>query len=72
MMLSLLSMSVTVWVVGLHLAIFGVGQGMFQSPNNSNIMSTAPKNKVGLVGGLNALVRSIGMVLGILCMFFPR
>lgn len=64
-LLSLLSTHVAVWLVALHLAIFGVGQGMFQSPNNSSLMGTAPRAKTGLVGGLNALVRNIGMVLGI-------
>ena len=64
-LLTLLSGHAPVWLVALHLAIFGVGQGMFQSPNNSSLMSTAPRDKVGLVGGLNALVRNIGMVFGI-------
>ena len=64
-LLNLLSPSVAIWVVGFHLAIFGVGQGMFQSPNNSSIMAAAPRSKVGLVGGLNALIRNIGMVIGI-------
>ncbi|MFB5191342.1 MFS transporter [Alicyclobacillus fastidiosus] len=64
-LLTLLSTHVAVWLVAIHLCIFGVGQGMFQSPNNSSLMGTAPRDKVGLVGGLNALVRNIGMVLGI-------
>jgi len=64
-LLTLLSTQASVWLVALHLAIFGVGQGMFQSPNNSSLMGTAPRDKVGQVGGLNALVRNIGMVLGI-------
>ncbi|WDL95540.1 MFS transporter [Alicyclobacillus sp. ALC3] len=64
-LLNLLSTGVQPWVVGLHLVLFGIGQGMFQSPNNANIMNTAPRSKVGLVGGLNALVRNIGMVIGI-------
>lgn len=64
-LLNLLSANVPVWLVALHLAIFGVGQGMFQSPNNASIMGAAPREKTGLVGGLNALVRNVGMVLGI-------
>lgn len=64
-LLNMLSIHVATWVVALHLAIFGIGQGMFQSPNNSSLMGTAPREKVGLVGGLNALVRNIGMVFGI-------
>ncbi|UJF34127.1 MFS transporter [Paenibacillus hexagrammi] len=53
------------WIVGLHLALFGLGTGLFQSPNNSSVMGSAPKHKLGTAGGLNALVRNIGMVLGI-------
>lgn len=63
--LNLLSPSVPIGVVALHLAVFGVGQGMFQSPNNSSIMGSVPRSKVGSAGGLNALVRNIGMVMGI-------
>ena len=63
--LNLLSPTVPIGVVALHLAVFGVGQGMFQSPNNSSIMGSVPRAKVGSAGGLNALVRNIGMVLGI-------
>lgn len=64
-LLTFLSIHAPVWLVAVHLAIFGVGQGMFQSPNNSSLMGTAPPSKTGLVGGLNALVRNVGMVLGI-------
>lgn len=53
------------WKVGLHLALFGIGGGLFQSPNNSSIMGAVPKPKLGTAGGLNALVRNIGMVTGI-------
>lgn len=63
--LTFLSTHTSVWTVAMHLAIFGIGQGMFQSPNNASVMSSAPRSKTGLVGGLNALVRNIGMVLGI-------
>jgi MFS family permease len=63
-LLTFLGTQAPIWLVALHLAIFGVGQGMFQSPNNASLMGTAPPAKTGLVGGLNALVRNIGMVLG--------
>ncbi|WEG10940.1 DHA2 family efflux MFS transporter permease subunit [Pullulanibacillus sp. KACC 23026] len=63
-LLTFLSGTAPVWLVALHLAIFGIGQGMFQSPNNSSIMGAAPRSKTGQVGGLNALVRNVGMVLG--------
>jgi MFS family permease len=42
-----------------------IGMGLFQSPNNSLIMSTVPKDKLGIAGSVNALVRNLGMVCGI-------
>ncbi|MGG1314889.1 MULTISPECIES: MFS transporter [Cohnella] len=46
------------------LCLFGLGSGLFQSPNNASIMGAVPKPQLGAAGGLNALVRNVGMVLG--------
>ncbi|KJR49278.1 MDR-type permease [Desulfosporosinus sp. I2] len=43
----------------------GLGAGMFQSPNNSSVMSSVPPQKLGVAGGINSLVRNLGMVAGI-------
>ncbi|WP_230191420.1 MFS transporter [Paenibacillus sp. CECT 9249] len=64
-LLNTLTTQESVWTVGLHLALFGLGAGLFQSPNNSSVMEAVPRSKLGTAGGLNALVRNIGMVLGI-------
>lgn len=45
--------------------LIGLGSGMFQSPNNSSVMSSVPRSKLGSAGGINALVRNVGMVVGI-------
>lgn len=47
------------------IGIMSVGMGLFQSPNNSLIMSTVSRDKLGVAGSINALVRNIGMVCGI-------
>ena len=47
------------------MAIMTLGNGMFQSPNNSLVMSTVPKNKLGIAGSINALVRNLGIVVGV-------
>lgn len=65
MLLNTLGTQESAWTVGLHLALFGIGGGLFQSPNNSSIMGAVPKSKLGTAGGLNALVRNVGMVTGI-------
>lgn len=43
----------------------GLGMGMFQSPNNSSVMSSVPRQKLGIAGGINSLVRNLGMIIGI-------
>ncbi len=48
----------------LLLAMIGVGMGLFQSPNNSIIMGSVPKNRLGIASGLLAMVRNLGMVTG--------
>lgn len=48
----------------LRLAPFGVGIGMFQSPNNRAIMQAAPLHRLGIASGLLALSRTLGMVTG--------
>lgn len=44
--------------------IMTIGNGMFQSPNNSLVMSTVPRHKLGIAGSVNALVRNLGFVVG--------
>lgn len=45
--------------------LMGLGSGMFQSPNNSSVMSSVPSQKLSIAGGINSLVRNLGMVIGI-------
>ncbi|HEY8910228.1 MAG TPA: MFS transporter [Desulfosporosinus sp.] len=45
--------------------LMGLGTGMFQSPNNSSVMSSVVPQKLGIAGGINSLVRNLGMVTGI-------
>ncbi|HEY8892115.1 MAG TPA: MFS transporter [Clostridium sp.] len=49
----------------LFIAVMSLGNGLFQSPNNSLIMSTVPRDKLGIAGSINGLVRNLGMVCGI-------
>ncbi|USB34860.1 MFS transporter [Paenibacillus sp. YPG26] len=51
--------------VGLWTALLGVGNGLFQSPNNSLVMSKVPRTQLGAAGSINSLIRNIGMVVGI-------
>ncbi len=51
--------------VAWRLALFGVGTGLFQSPNNSSVMGSAPRAHLGVVGSLLGTARTLGMVLGV-------
>jgi len=51
--------------VAFRLALFGLGTGLFQSPNNSSVMGSAPKAHLGVVGSLLGTARTLGMVLGV-------
>ncbi|CAM3531994.1 MULTISPECIES: MFS transporter [Saccharibacillus] len=52
-------------VVGGCIALLGLGGGLFQSPNNSLVMSTVPRPQLGIAGSVNSLIRNLGMVTGI-------
>lgn len=43
----------------------GLGMGLFQSPNNSAIMGSAPRNRLGIASGMMALTRTLGQTTGI-------
>jgi hypothetical protein len=51
--------------VMLALALFGIGQGLFISPNNSAIMAAAPASLTGEAGGLLNVMRSLGISIGV-------
>jgi drug resistance transporter, EmrB/QacA subfamily len=51
--------------VAWRLSLFGLGTGMFQSPNNSAIMGAVPKIRLGIAGSVLATTRNVGMVIGI-------
>ena len=53
------------WLVTLSLAVIGVGQGLFISPNSSAIMSAAPAAETGQAGSVLNVMRMLGMSTGI-------
>lgn len=53
------------WYFALLAVPFGVGIGVFQSPNNSAIMGSVPPEYIGVAGGLLHLTRLLGQVVGI-------
>lgn len=49
----------------IFVSVMAVGQSMFQPANNLLIMSNCPKNKLGISGSINSLVRNLGQLVGI-------
>jgi EmrB/QacA subfamily drug resistance transporter len=62
--LSSLDAQAVIWQVAIGQGIMGIGNGMFQSPNNNSVLSSVPASKVGLASGISALMRNVGMVSG--------
>jgi len=48
-----------------RLVLFGLGNGLFQTPNNSSVMGSAPRERQGIASGVLATMRNVGMVLGV-------
>lgn len=65
-MLAFLSQSSTAFYAILSISIVSVGNAIFQSPNTSLIMSTVPHDKLGVAGSINALVRNLGQISGVI------
>ncbi|WP_125703133.1 MFS transporter [Lacticaseibacillus daqingensis] len=62
---AMLSLSTPVALLLLLIGVMGFGNGVFQSPNNTIVMSAVAPSDLGIAGGLNALARNLGMVVGI-------
>jgi len=45
--------------------LLGIGMGVFQSPNNSAIMGTVTRQRLGVASGLLSLTRTVGQTIGI-------
>ena len=53
------------WYYVVATAIMGLGNSLFQSPNNTMVMSSVTKENLGVAGSLNSFARNLGMVVGI-------
>jgi EmrB/QacA subfamily drug resistance transporter len=64
-LMSSLNQFSNIYAMLLYIVIMSAGNGLFQSPNTSLIMSNAPRNMLGISGSVNALIRNLGMITGI-------
>ncbi|MFK7691198.1 MFS transporter [Paenibacillus sp. HJGM_3] len=65
MLPAMLGSEVTAWDAAVYCALFGAGSGLFLASNNADIMAGAPAHKASLVGSMLALIRYLGMIVGI-------
>ncbi|SFD40857.1 MFS transporter [Clostridium uliginosum] len=49
----------------LLLSLLGLSSGIFNSPNTNIVMSSVPKDKLGIAGSTNALIRNLGLAFGV-------
>lgn len=66
--ISTLDQNVSVLGYILRFLPVGFGLGVFQSPNNSAIMGSAPRERLGVASGLLAITRTLGQTTGIAVM----
>ena len=60
-----LNQGTPLWYYILATGIMGLGNALFQSPNNTTVMSSVAKEDLGVAGSMNSFARNLGMVLGI-------
>ncbi len=65
MAMAFLPVAAPALAIGWRLAFFGLGTGIFQSPNNSSVMGSVPRPHLGIASGILATARNTGMALGI-------
>ncbi len=47
------------------LLLLGLGQGLFQAPNNRSVMGDVPRNCLGIGGAILSSMRNLGQVVGV-------
>ncbi len=53
------------WLVAAIMAPAGLGMGIFQSPNNSAVMGSAPAERLGVTSAMLTITRNTGQLTGI-------
>ncbi|MBE7712966.1 MAG: MFS transporter [Cyanobacteria bacterium SIG26] len=54
-----------IWLIITASFLMGVGNGLFQSPSNNAIITSVPKDELGVASGILALSRNLGNILGV-------
>lgn len=59
------SLATPLWLFVFFVGLVGFGNGIFQAPNNTIVMNSVDVKDLGVAGGINALARNFGMIIGI-------
>lgn len=62
---STISLETTAWGYILRFLPIGIGMGIFQSPNNSAVMGSVPRHRLGVASGLLSISRTLGQTVGV-------
>lgn len=60
-----MGLATPMWIFMFFVGLVGFGNGVFQAPNNSIVMNSVEVKDLGIAGGINALARELGMIIGI-------
>jgi EmrB/QacA subfamily drug resistance transporter len=63
--LAFLELRATPFEVAIKLGLLGIGMGLFQTPNNNLLMSSIPRDHLGVASSFLSIVRSLGLSLGV-------
>jgi EmrB/QacA subfamily drug resistance transporter len=55
----------SIWQLAAHFALLGLGFGLFQAPNLSEILRGVPVSLLGLAASTNSVLKNLGSLLGI-------
>ena len=64
-LISQLNAQSSIWDIIWRLIVTGAGQALFQSPNNSALMGSAPRNRQGVAAGFLATGRVVGQSISV-------
>lgn len=64
-MMQVLTVNGPMWIVILVMAPAGLGMGIFQSPNNSAVMGSVPRERLGVASAMLGITRNTGQLSGI-------
>ncbi|AKN30200.1 multidrug MFS transporter [Clostridium carboxidivorans P7] len=65
LLMSFLNEKSSIMLIIGFVSVIAVGNALFQPSNNSLIMSSVPRDKLGIAGSVNSLTRNLGQIFGV-------